>query len=202
MDFSDQIALGARLAERAARGRRGRAREVQGRPARRVPGHLGRPGADAHAGCSPAPTPTHGLRPPGHRGRRPQPGDLRLARRVGVQHPRASPTTFPRRGRRASPTYPLTRQPPLRRAHPRGRQPPRRPLYADSRPGCCRWSRSPTRRPGEVTARPSTRRTTRSSPGCADRVVEPTRAMARSRRGARSASSPATTRTPPTSSTP
>ena len=47
MDFSDQIALAARLAARAARGRRGRAREVPGGAARRVPGHLGRPGPDA-----------------------------------------------------------------------------------------------------------------------------------------------------------
>ena len=80
MDFSDQIELGARLAgeqpdvgvlERVA---------VQGGAARRVPGHLGRPGARCCPGSS-------AERPRGHRGRRPQPGDLRLARRVGLQHP-------------------------------------------------------------------------------------------------------------------
>ena len=52
MDFSDQIELGARLARRAARRRRARARQVPGRAARRVPGHLGRPGDACCRGCS------------------------------------------------------------------------------------------------------------------------------------------------------
>ena len=55
MDFSDQIALTARLVRGAARGGRGRARGVPRGPARRVPGHLRRPGADAVASCSAAP---------------------------------------------------------------------------------------------------------------------------------------------------
>ena len=87
MDFSDQIALTARLAARLPRGRRGRAGEVQGGAPRRVPGHLGRPGADAEPALQ-RPRRRARARAPGHRGRRPQPGDLRLARRVGLQHPR------------------------------------------------------------------------------------------------------------------
>ena len=60
MDFSDQIALAARLAaEHPMVGAAG-AREVPHRAPRRVPGHLGRPGAACWRGCSPAPTPETG----------------------------------------------------------------------------------------------------------------------------------------------
>ena len=61
MDFSDQIALAARLATRVPRGRRGRARQVQGGAARRIPGHLDGAVHDAVADLR--------WRPPGH-GRR------------------------------------------------------------------------------------------------------------------------------------
>ena len=47
MDFSDQIELGARLADTAARRRGASSGQVPGGAARRVPGHLGGPGADA-----------------------------------------------------------------------------------------------------------------------------------------------------------
>ncbi len=98
---------------RPARGGRARAGAVQGRDARRVPGHLGRAGHDAGAALR--------RRPPGDGGRRPQPGDLRLARRLGVQHPqlRRDLPGRRRRGRAAA----ADGQPPLRPPHPRGRQP-------------------------------------------------------------------------------
>ena len=66
-------------------------------------------------------------RPPGHRGRRPQPGDLRLARGLGLQHPRVR-GELPGAATAGAATYPLTvnrrsderilgdRQPPRRRA--------------------------------------------------------------------------------------
>ena len=100
MDFSDQIELGGAAGQRPARGRAAGARRGSGWscststrtprwPRRRCSARLVR------------------RRAPGHGGRRPQPGDLRLARRVGVQHPRLR-RALPR-GRRATvPTYPLT----------------------------------------------------------------------------------------------
>ena len=54
MDFSDQIELGARLADEQPDVGRAGARAVQGRAARRVPGHLGGPGARCCRGSSPA----------------------------------------------------------------------------------------------------------------------------------------------------
>ena len=54
MDFSDQIALGARLADEQPEVGALERDAVPGRAARRVPGHLGRPGPDARGGCSPA----------------------------------------------------------------------------------------------------------------------------------------------------
>ena len=108
---------------RPARGGRARARAVQGGAARRVPGHLRRAGHDAGpAVLRPRRRPR--ARPPGHGGRRPQPGDLRLARRLGVQHPQLR-RDLPRRRRRARPA-PADGQPSLRPADPRGRQPARR----------------------------------------------------------------------------
>ena len=60
MDFSDQISLGARLADEQPEVGRAGAGAVPRRAARRVPGHLGGPGPDALAACSPAPTPSRG----------------------------------------------------------------------------------------------------------------------------------------------
>ena len=108
---------------RPARGGRARAGALQGRAARRVPGHLGRAGHDAVAAvlrARPRPRP----RPPGDGGRRPQPGDLRLARRLGVQHPQLR-RHLPGRRRRARPAA-ADGQPALRPPDPRGRQPARR----------------------------------------------------------------------------
>ena len=85
MDFSDQIELGARLAERPAGGRGPGAGEVPGRAPRRVPGHVGGPGHDAVADLLRARR--RRSRPCGDGGRRSQPGDLRLARSLGLQHP-------------------------------------------------------------------------------------------------------------------
>ena len=103
-------------------------------------------------------------RPPGHRGRRPQPGDLRLARRLGLQHPRVRPR-LPAARRRPAPTYPLTRQPPLRRADPRvanhlAGRPLRRPC-----PTCSPLEAEAGRAAGRGARDASTTPTTTSSPG-------------------------------------
>ena len=186
MDFSDQIALGRPARRAAARGRARPSARSSGRAARRVPGHLGRPGADA-ARLFSGPDPDR-PRPPGDRGRRPQPGDLRLARRVGVQHPRL------RRGLPGAPTardvadVPADGQPPLRRAAS-SRPPttsPRRstPASRQVRP----LEPKPERRAGRGRAPPSTRRTTTSSAWLADagdrrpRARWPTPSLARDRR--------------------
>ena len=182
------------------RGRRDRARQVQGRAARRVPRHLGRPGADAEPAVL---RPRRRLRPrpPGHRRRRPQPGDLRLARGVGLQHPGV------RQG------LPSPRRAPARRTPSRstgaptsGSSPPpttSRPTSTPFGRSCCRSSRSPAPRPAR-SAPSSTRPTTTSSRGSPSRSSPPTpisRRAPTSPAGARSACSPATTRTPPPSST-
>ena len=181
MDFSDQIELGARLADGPARGRRRRAREVQGRAARRVPGHLGRPGDRCCRGSSPAGRGSGGAR--GHRGRRPQPGDLRLARRVGLQHPRLR-RDVPGRGRRGA-VVPADGQPALRPPDPRGRQPPGRAALRRARPRSARSSPSP-RRPRGSSPRGSSRPSARSWPGwprrCARRTAARDRALVRHRR--------------------
>jgi DNA helicase-2/ATP-dependent DNA helicase PcrA len=109
-------------------------------------------------------------RPPGDRGRRPQPGDLRLARRLGVQHPqlrRRLPAA-----RRVSAEFPLTVNrrsdrrilevanrlaAPLLREVPQVAplEPARVPPTARSRPGSSR----PRRRAG-LAGRPRSRRRT------------------------------------------
>ena len=116
MDFSDQIELGARLAtERPEVGAAERAKyrvvlldEYQDTSVAQarmlLPAVLRRREAQRP-------------RPRGDRGRRPQPGDLRLARRLGLQHPRLrrrlpdAPTARP-----TCRAYAAHRQPPLRRA--------------------------------------------------------------------------------------
>ena len=60
-------------------------------------------------------------RPRGHRGRRPQPGDLRVAGRLGLQHPRLR-RDLPRRVRFGAVISP-DGQPAVRPPDPRGRQP-------------------------------------------------------------------------------
>ena len=187
MDFSDQIALAARLADDASRGRRGRARQVPGRAARRVPGHLGRPGADAEPAVL-RPGRRARPRPPGHRGRRPQPGDLRLARRLGLQHPRASAATS-RPPTARGPTYPLTRQPALRRADPRRPPTTSPPTLYDAPPerAAARGQAGRGRRRGA--ARSCTRPTTTSWPGSPTEVIATPRRDGRAAPGARSACS-------------
>ena len=83
-------------------------------------------------GCSPARR--RRARPRGHRGRRPQPGDLRLARRLGLQHPQLR-RHLPGRAAATVPVLPADRQPALRRAHPRGRQPAGRAALRRVPPG-------------------------------------------------------------------
>ena len=143
IDFSDQIALAARLARDQP--------EVGGSSATKYKVVL----LDEYQDTSVAQAlmlsrlfsgPDAGARsrPPGHRGRRPQPGDLRLARRVGLQHPRSSPVVPG--GRRSAATYPLTVN---RRSDARILAPPTtsRRRCTRVRPGSCRSSRSPTRGP-------------------------------------------------------
>ena len=72
IDFGDQVAIAARVADAFAEVGRGGADPVRGRAAGRVPGHRARP-------ADPAPRAVR-RRPPGDRGRRPVPVDLRLAR--------------------------------------------------------------------------------------------------------------------------
>ncbi len=67
-------------------GRGAGAGQVQGGPARRVPGHLGGPGPDAQPAVLRPRRPARSG-PPGDGRGRPQPGDLRLAGRLGVEHP-------------------------------------------------------------------------------------------------------------------
>ena len=90
LDFGDQLAEAVRLVAQPPGGGGGRAGALPRRPARRVPGHLGRPEGPARRAVR--------RRPPGDRGRRPVPGDLRLARRVGRQH-RRLPRRLPARRR-------------------------------------------------------------------------------------------------------
>ena len=182
------------------RGRRDRARQVQGRAARRVPRHLGRPGADA------------------------EPAVLRPRRRAGLGHPvtavgdpnqaiygwrGASVSNILEFGRDFPPaagagtTYPLTVN---RRsderilatanhlaadlyAAPAGAAAAR----AEAR---CRARRGPRRRPRDLRRRARVARRARSSPPTPISRHAPT-----SPAGARSACSRATTRTPPPSST-
>ena len=200
MDFSDQIALAAELAAHAARGRRARAGEVQGRPARRVPGHLGRAGPAARLAVLRARRRLR-ARPPGHGRRRPQPGDLRLARGVGLQHPQLR-RRLPA-GRRAAdvPTYSLT----VNRRSDRRILEVANALAAPAvrrlRPG--RAARGQARRGagrGAHRRAPDLRRRARLA-GRAGPRAPPGDGATPSRPGARSACSPATTATPQPSST-
>ena len=124
MDFSDQIALGRPAGRRAARGRRGSSARSSGScssTSTRTPRSPRR--------CMLQPAVLRARRrrtaaaTPVTRGRRPQPGDLRLARRLGVQHPRLRRRLPARRRRPTSPTYPLTVNRRSDAPHPRGRQP-------------------------------------------------------------------------------
>ncbi len=151
MDFGDQIAWAARLVQRAARGGGGRARPVQGGAPRRVPGHLRGAGHDA----VPALLRAHAADragSPGDGGRRPQPGDLRLARRLGLQHPQLR-RDLPRR-RRSADAAPAHHQPALGLRDPRGGQPAGRPA-----PGAVRrqGGQAPRQRrpPGRAGSRPT-----------------------------------------------
>ncbi len=151
MDFSDQIELGARLAGRAARGGGRRAVEVQGRAARRVPGHLRGPGPDAVAA----------LLRPGGRGRtrrasavgggtRSPPWATPTRRSTaggGPRSPTSSTSTTPSppptgRGR----SVPPHREPSLRPADPGDRQPAGRGPLRALRPGGAAGGRRDRRR--------------------------------------------------------
>ena len=144
---------GARRPDRAerARGRRGASGpRYRGRAARRVPGHQPRP-ARAAAGAV-------RRRPPGDRGRRPAPVDLRLARRVAPATSTGSPTHFPRRPDGApAPVLPTCRTSwrndargarRRQRARRAAAAPPPRPATARSR--CRRCVPRPGAGPGAV----------------------------------------------------
>ena len=199
MDFSDQIALAARLAERVPRGRRDRARQVQGRAARRVPGHLGRAGADA------------------------EPAVLRARRRAGLGHPvtavgdpnqaiygwRGASVSnilefgarLPGRATAAPTTYPLTVN----------RRSDERILATANHLAADLYAGRPTLLPLEAEARRRGRARSRAVvhetyddelAWLADQVIErPRRRCREPALEARSASSPATTPTPRRSST-
>ena len=142
IDFSDQIALAARLAAtspRSARLERAKFRVVlldeyqDTSVAQALHAEPAVLGPDAGDG-----------RPPGHRGRRPQPGDLRLARRLGLQHPRLRRRLPGGRRRADVATYPLTVN---RRSDARILEVANRlaaPLYDAAPAGRCRSSRSRT----------------------------------------------------------
>ena len=200
MDFSDQISLAARLAEQCPEVgeiERGKFKVVL---------------LDEYQDTSVAQAlmlsrlfsgPAVGRRPraPGHRRRRPQPGDLRLARGVGLQHPGVRQGLPSRGGRQHD--VPPHGQPAIRRADPRDRQPPRgRPLRPSAGAAAaraqarCRARRRSRRRPRDLRRRARVARRARSSPPTPISRRAPT-----SRAGARSACSPATTRMPLPSST-
>ena len=139
---------GARRADRqhgAAGGRR-RAAALPGRAARRVPGHLRGPAPAAARALRRA-----GRAGAGHRGRRPAPVDLRLARRVARPRSTASATTSP------TPSPPRAATCPRAGATTAPSSPPPTPWPTRSpRPPGCRSSRWPTAgcRPGPGRARP------------------------------------------------
>ena len=125
MDFSDQIALAARLA-------------------RRVPRWAPSSASDSRSSCSTStrtprwprlgccaavlrPRRRERPRAPGHGRRRPLSGDLRLARGVGLQHPAVS-RGLPARQREPRRALSAQRQPALRPTDPRDGQRARRPL--------------------------------------------------------------------------
>ena len=108
------------------------AREVQGRAARRVPGHLGRPGPDAAPALLRAPASAGGR---GHAVT--AVGDPNQAiygwRGASVSNILDFAARLPGRRRLAGrPDVPADREPPLRRAHPRRRQPAGRPAATRS----------------------------------------------------------------------
>ena len=108
--------------------------------------------------------------------------------------------TFPAADGGAVPTLPAHRQPPLRPAHPRGRQPAgRAALRQVRRPGRAGSAAKPRRRRRRRRDRGSSRPRPTSWPGWPTRSTRPTTPA---RRGPTSACSPATTPTPPRSSTP
>ncbi len=113
MDFSDQIELGARLAREQP--------EVGAAERERFRVVLLDEYQDTSVAQAVMLSRLFGRRARRHGGRRPQPGHLRLAGRVGLQHPRVR-RGLPRAVGRAR-AAPPHGQPPLRPAHPRGRQP-------------------------------------------------------------------------------
>ena len=171
MDFSDQIALGARLADEQPEVGAGGARQVPRRPARRVPGHLGRAGPDAEPAVL-GPGAEQGTRPPGHRGRRPQPGDLRLARARRCRTSSASATTSPAPRRRRGAELPVDASTGARTGgsstSPTGSPPRCTPRFPQVRAA---GGRAPAR-PRATCGRSCTRPTPTSSPGWPSEVQE------------------------------
>ena len=155
MDFSDQIALAAELARlqpevgRVERGSTAWCCWTSTRtPRSRRP--------RCSAPCSPARSRRRaGAR--GHGGRRSQPGDLRLAGRLGVQHPQLRRHLPVRHGGRRAVVL-RSRSTGVRTPHPRRRQRPGAAAVRRARPGRSRCSRR-TARSRERAAPSCTRRT-------------------------------------------
>ena len=133
----------------ASRGRRGRARQVQGGPPRRVPGHLGRPGADAAAGCSPARTPSTASATRSPRSATP------TRRSTAGGAPRSPTSSSSRRASRPATAAPRRTPSPSTGAPTSGSWPPPTtspPSSTPADPSCCRWRPKPGAATGEVTA--------------------------------------------------
>ena len=194
MDFSDQISLGARLAEEHP--------DVGALERQRFKVVL----LDEYQDTSVAqarmlarlfsgPDAASGRGPRGDGGGRPQPGDLRLARRLGVQHPQLRrDASRPPRGE--VPVLPLTVNRRSDRQHPR-RSPTPSPPRCTPRPRwCARSSRSRMRSQGQVAARVFETQDGELAWLAGGRDARPTPG-----RGRTSACSPATTPPPSRSST-
>ena len=165
MDFSDQIELGARLASEQPEVGASRAARVQGGAARRVPGHLGRPGADALPALLRADAASAAAT------RSPRSATPTRRSTAGAGASVSNILNFARdvprgRRRRRSPALPADGQPALRRAHPRGRQPrwPRRST-TQFRAGRAARAPSPSADAGRRARRGASRPTPTSWPG-------------------------------------
>ena len=177
MDFSDQIALGARLAEERPEVGQAERDEVPGRAARRVPGHVGRPGADAQpAVLRPDPDTVAGTRSP--------PSATPARRSTAGAAPRSptssgSATDFPAAdGSTDVATYPLSVN---RRSDARilaDRQRAGRPALRAVHLGAAAARAAPHAERGHGPGRPCTRPTTTSWPGWPTQVRGRTPAMA------------------------
>ena len=175
MDFSDQIALGARLAVEQPDVGAVEREQVPRRAARRVPGHLGRAGHHARRGSSPA---------SGHAVT--AVGDPNQAiygwRGASVSNILQLRRHLPARADGRVAGVPPHGQPALRPPDPRGRQPARRAALRAYAGQVVRWPPQPDAGEGVVTARVHETHGRRARPGSPDEVAPAH--DARRRRGA------------------